>query len=278
MHYTILGGSGFIGQALVQRLREKGHSVFSPSRGELAASVQTSCGGLGHVIYCIGLTADFRKRPLQTMEAHCCLLKKILQRCTFDSLTYLSSTRVYASASCTREDQELRVRSQSLDSLYNLSKLCGESLCLQGCDRARSVRLSNVYAFEPASESFLGQILYEAVTSRKVLFRSSPESAKDYISLDDVLELLPRLAVSGEFSVYNLAAGLNTSNQELADCLRQQGIVVDFAADAQTWSFPSIDISRLTRSFDSPSRRLVQDFPAVFSGYWKAYNCLGQTL
>ncbi len=51
---------------------------------------------LGHAFYCIGLTADFRSRPFETIEAHCGLLKEVLSGSRFSSFVYLSSTRVYA--------------------------------------------------------------------------------------------------------------------------------------------------------------------------------------
>jgi len=33
----------------------------------------------GHVIYCIGLTADFRQKPFETIEAHVSKLAEVAQ-------------------------------------------------------------------------------------------------------------------------------------------------------------------------------------------------------
>ena len=59
--YTVLGASGFVGGALARVLREGGAQVCTPARGESLAGRE-----LGHVFYCIGMTADFRRWPFHT--------------------------------------------------------------------------------------------------------------------------------------------------------------------------------------------------------------------
>ena len=83
------GASGFIGGALCSHLRTAGHDVQAPARDEIPT------GGLGHVVYAIGLTGDFRSRPLATVDAHVTALTERLRGADFDSWLYLSSTRVY---------------------------------------------------------------------------------------------------------------------------------------------------------------------------------------
>ncbi|MFO8032928.1 MAG: NAD(P)-dependent oxidoreductase [Desulfohalobiaceae bacterium] len=273
MLYTILGAQGFIGKALVNRLKEQGCQVLAPSRQELADWPQNRQGrDLGHVIYCIGVTADFRIRPLDAVQAHVCILNQVLQAGGFASLTYLSSARVYAYADSTREDSDLWVRPDSLDSLYNLSKLMGESACLQGSSRARVVRLSHVYGFDPGSRNFLSSVLQEAARTGRVIINTSQDSAKDYVSLQEVAELLPLIARNGDFAIYNLASGVNVSNRELAAMLQEQGIEVEFASQAPKWTFPAMDISRLTRKFHSPRQGLARDLPGLLHKYRRSYE------
>ena len=61
------------------------------------------------MIYAIGVTADFRTRPFETMEAHVSVLCEILRDARLDSLTYLSSTRLYGGAASTGEGTDFRV-------------------------------------------------------------------------------------------------------------------------------------------------------------------------
>ena len=56
MQYTVLGSSGFIGRNLIKYLDSIGCEYYAPDR-HLHEIMDKP---LGHVIYCIGLTADFR--------------------------------------------------------------------------------------------------------------------------------------------------------------------------------------------------------------------------
>ena len=266
MKYTILGSNGFIGKALVARLIESGRMVFAPGKDLLTGNLDKLRGHeLGHLIYCIGLTADFRQRPFETVEAHICLLNRLLHLDNFSSLTYLSSTRLYAGADSTSEETPLTAKPKSLDSFYNISKMMGESICFNGSDCARAVRLSNVYGDSLESKLFLMSILDEAATNGKVIFRTSPESSRDHVSLSDVVRLLPDIAAHGDFEIYNLACGVNTSNKEIADCLKENNVMVEFAPDAPLWTFPQIDITKISQQFDPPNNNLIEDLPNLLN-------------
>src|SRR3954463_10632871 len=130
---TILGGSGFIGSALVERLAKIGLSCQAPDRGQKLTGKK-----LGDVIYCVGLTADFRTRPLETVEAHVCHLLSILKSCEFQSLVYLSSSRVYRNQEgIAREGDPLTVDSSNPDDLYAISKLMGEAIAMTCGQKAK---------------------------------------------------------------------------------------------------------------------------------------------
>ena len=78
--FTVLGASGYIGSRLVAHLQAQGHTVWAPTRGDTEVFARP----LGHVIYCVGLTADFRTRPFDTVDAHVGLLAEVLRRAQFD--------------------------------------------------------------------------------------------------------------------------------------------------------------------------------------------------
>lgn len=264
-NFTVLGAGGFIGGRLAVSLSGMGnvYAPFISSNGAVPDEIYER--NLGHVFYCIGLTADFRLRPFDTVEAHVCLLRQILERASFDSLTYLSSTRVYENAATTHESAVLQVSSENQAHLYNLSKLMGESLCLASGRKTRVARLSNVFGNAMPQQSFIGSILKDAVNTGKVHFLTSRNSAKDYVSVDDVIRWLPKIALSGLHSIYNLASGQNTSNAQIAALLEQRGVSVSFAADAAEWLFPVIDTSRLMQEMDGARSSLVSEFDALFN-------------
>ncbi len=255
MSVTILGSTGFIGSHLVSRLAESRVPYQA-----LDKDFDLCSSHLGTVIYCIGLTADFRWRPLDTVEAHVCTLKDILDHASFDSLTYLSSTRIYAGAAGpAREDACIQVKPIELDHLYNISKLMGESLLLSSGRNVKIARLSNVYGNDFYSSNFLTSVLREATTTEHVTLRTSLESTKDYIHIDDVTNLLLRIAQTGTRKIYNVANGSNTSNRAIVEAVRSVtncSVTVDPAA--RTVAFPEIDTSRIRKEFRYEPTEVVE--------------------
>lgn len=243
---TVLGASGFIGSHLVNKLRERGANYDAPHREE-----NLTGRNLGTVIYCIGLTADFRIKPFETVEAHVCRLQRILQECSFDSLTYLSSTRLYKSQHTpAREEDAIEVNPTDADDLYNISKAMGEALMFACGKETRVVRISNVYGADFASDNFLSTIIRDAVSAKEVVVRTAPGSEKDYIGINDVTEGLIRIATGGRHRIYNLASGENMSNREIMSRLSSlTGCSVRFAPGAARTSFPQINIDRMREEF-----------------------------
>ncbi|MES2760401.1 MAG: NAD-dependent epimerase/dehydratase family protein [Pseudomonadota bacterium] len=243
--FTVLGAGGFIGSALAQSLRAHGHSVYTPRRAEPAIFE----ADLGHVIYCIGMTADFRSRPFETVDAHVGVLAEVLRRAHFESLLYLSSTRVYGNASHGGEQSLLQVDPADPSDLYNLTKLTGESLCRSGKPGVKVARLSNVVGSDPESANFLPSLIREALAGR-IELQSDPESAKDYILLDDVVALLPAIAVGGKHWLYNVASGRSLRHAELVARLAAlTGCEVAVRAAAPRFDFPVIDTARIRSEF-----------------------------
>jgi nucleoside-diphosphate-sugar epimerase len=266
--FTVLGCGGMVGEALTAALRVKGHRVQAVDRLALPGLL-ASGRHAGRVISCIGLTGDFRTRPLDTSEAHVGVAARCLAGLRCESFLYLSSTRVYARALATHEDAPLPCVPADPSDLYNLTKLTGEALCLAD-PRAgvRVARLSNVYSAEPGAGTFLGQIIASGRDTGRVLFRQGPDSEKDYVSLADVVRLLPAIATSGRHRLYNLAAGRNTSHAGIAAILSAvPGWRTEFAPDASTIRFPPIDIGRLRAEFPAPSGDLASDLAGLASGH-----------
>ena len=269
MRFTVLGAGGFIGRSLVAHLREGGHEVLAPARND----VGRLRGALGHVIYCIGLTSDFRHRPFDTVRAHVSVLSDVLEQADFASLLYLSSTRVYSRASETVEAATLPSSPLESSDLYNLSKLMGESLCLNSeRNGTRIVRLSNVVGFDPASDNFLSALIRGAIEGT-ILLRSALNSSKDYITLNDVLSMLPRIAVEGVDRVYNVASGRNIRNSQLTKKLELlTGCRVKVVPRAPVQRFLPINIDRLRREFGFSPANPVEHLPDLVAAYRRGNN------
>lgn len=260
MKFTILGSTGFIGSHVATLATSQGHEVVCPARdGNLSGQ------SLGHIIYCIGLTADFRTRPHETIHAHISKLQEVLTETTFDSLVYLSSTRVYARCSLlssATEDTSIPTVSQDFSDLYNLSKLMGESIGLCDERNVKVARLSNVVGSETESTNFLPSIIREAVNSKHVHLQTSLESSKDYIHVNDVAEILLRLGPEGRSQIYNIASGQPLTHRELVtEVSRLTDSTFDVAADAPLIRFPQIDIQRAEVEFDFSPHSILEYLP-----------------
>ena len=70
---TILGATGFVGRRLQGKLTAEGWDVFAPDKGDKSLFGRD----MGVVFYCAGLTADFDRRPFDTVEAHATLISEL---------------------------------------------------------------------------------------------------------------------------------------------------------------------------------------------------------
>jgi nucleoside-diphosphate-sugar epimerase len=253
---TVLGATGFIGSNIVSKLVNDGEQVYAPERGE-----DFENNDLGDIIYCIGMTADFRTKPFETVDAHVCVLNRILKKCRFNSLTYLSSTRVYINASkaVAEENDKILVDPFSSDELYTLTKLTGERLCLSSGKNVKIARLSNIYGSDLNSDNFLADIVRRIYNDGEFTLYSSLSSAKDYLFIDDAVNLLINIALKGKETIYNVASGHNTSNEQIINELKKNiHFSYSLAQNASEIKFPIISVNKINTEFNFKPLHLIQ--------------------
>jgi len=270
-YFTIIGATGFIGSHLVTFLRKQGFYCLTPTRNEHLE------GNLGQVIYCAGVTGDFRSRPFDTMDAHIYYLFKILRDSNYESLLYLSSTRVYQRLpfdAIAEETTTIPVNVNDPSDLYNLSKLAGESICLANNNpKVRIARLSNVYGKDFRSINFLTVILRQALVNGHVKLDIALESSKDYIFIEDVVYALQFISISGSNRLYNVACGHNVSNADIVGQLKVlTGCSVSVNAKAVQVNFPRISIERLQQEINFKPTSLLANFKLLLAGYREIIN------
>jgi nucleoside-diphosphate-sugar epimerase len=265
---TVFGAAGYVGSALVANLKRTGREIVSITR----ENISTTPNDLGHAIYAIGLTSDFRKRPLETIDAHVVLLGDLIEKKAFDSFTYLSSTRLYKSEASTDEVVSISASPRNPDDIYTLSKLLGESLLLRLTpDRGRICRLSNVYGGSDRSSNFLTSVITDACAEGHVNIIQAAASEKDYIHIEDACRAIETVALRGTEPIYNVAAGQNTSHQQIADGLKSNGISVNFR-EGQLVRFKPINVERLRKLMGWNPRRLVNELPSLLSVHTETYK------
>lgn len=261
--FTVIGASGFIGSRLVAHLRAQGHAVWAPARDAAALFEQP----LGHVMYCAGLTADFQARPFDTVEAHVGLLARLLQRAQFESLVYLSSTRLYDSLGAVEAHEALPLILNPAQPrhLYDLSKALGESLChTVGQGRARIARLACVFDGIEDADGFVPALLRQVQSalraaqgrSCELAVDSAPDLERDYVHLPDVLSALECIAVRGQQTVYNVASGANVRNAELFDYIERRWNCRLHPLRSAQAAAPRIRVDRMRTEFGWQARDL----------------------
>ncbi len=260
--YTIFGGFGFVGSELARQLEKSGHQVMRVGR----ENWPNPGAELGQVIFCIGMTADFRKRLIETFEVQLLRLHQALTIYRYESFLYLSSARIYSDSSVTQEEAPLLVRPAITDHVYNISKIAGESLCFAHDNpKIRVARLSNVYGLQDRSNLFMTAVLREAVEKGQVTIGQAAESSKDYIAVEDAAALLIAISRSGQKRLYNVACGNNFTHKQIADVLEQGGLKVTFKADGPIVTFPQIDTTRATCEFSHKSTTPALRLPDILN-------------
>lgn len=267
--YTVLGATGFIGHHLAVALRSSGFPVNCPGRAELQSLEKQN---LGHVFYTLG-GDNWAEDPFGAIDAYVGHLRRLLERCQFQSLTYISSTRLYLNAAGGREDSTLVVDYKDGSCFHNSLKLAGETLCLAS-KRAdvRVARLSNVIGFAPRGISFIPALIRNAILTGEMNLWITPESAKDYVTIDDVVGILPRISESGQSRLYNVGGGKNITARAIVACIEAFTHAKAKWHEGETVIYPSISIDRVQKEFQFEPRPALQDLPAVCARLKDAFS------
>jgi nucleoside-diphosphate-sugar epimerase len=189
-----------------------------------------------------------------------------LQHGQFDSLTYLSSTRVYINStnSQVEENDDIIVNPNNADDLYTLTKLTGERICLSSGKNVKIARLSNIIGNDTNSTNFLTDIVSKIISTGSFTLYSTLKSSKDYLYIDDAVDLLINVAIKGNQKMYNIAAGNNTSNEEIINELKKHAsFTYNIAENAREIIFPIISVDKIKAEFDFKPSNIVFKIPSL---------------
>ncbi|HEX3700931.1 MAG TPA: NAD(P)-dependent oxidoreductase [Phenylobacterium sp.] len=242
---TIIGAGGFVGGRLAVRLAADGWETYAPAKG--AADLFSR--DLGVVYYCAGLTADYDRRPFDTVEAHASLASEIIRAGRFERIVYLSSTRLYDGLAKTEVDEAEPLVFDPTDPrrVYDLSKALGENLAMTRAEgRGRVARLANVYDWTDGAPGFLSEWLIRARSAKALTLESSPSVARDHIHLDDVVSALIAIAAAPEPAIFNVASGRLATNGQIAEVFARAGWTVRFTGEARPAPPPNAQVARLS--------------------------------
>lgn len=206
---------------------------------------------LYNVIVAAGVTGDYANRQSDCVEAHASLIERLVRDSELESLTLLSSTRVYANNHDTDEKTMILLNSTSQDDFYSLSKMLGECIALNNSKfPVKVLRVSNVVSNPPTPKTFLGSLVRDIRLSKTFQFRTSKESARDFICMQDFLSLSAQVILGSHTGVFNVASGFNVTNARIATLLQSKfGVTCSYRSGAPSRAFAPVVIRKVRELF-----------------------------
>lgn len=275
--YCVVGANGCIGGYFADYLEKHGKKVRRYTRSTTYDAHEI----YKHVLFAAGLTSDFREKISETYEAHVAELLKCIKTLNFSSFIYLSSTRLYKHSESTSESTEFKLNPLTQDHTYAISKLAGESICLNlsTSRNIKVVRLSNVVAHRTDEDLFLNQLLSESIRNKRIELRSNILDEKDYIDIGDVTRALVDLFSNGDPGIYNIACGTNTPNIDLIRKIQEILNIEIFSGltTGESRKENAIDIKKIKNTINFSPKKLMDYFPEFLATYKENYEFQSHT-
>jgi UDP-glucose 4-epimerase len=247
MRILITGGFGFIGGRLAQHLQQGGHDVLLGSRSTIASAnwlpqaevVQTDwsdgssleqiCKDVDVVIHAAGMNAgDCTAGPVAALECNGLFTARLVRAAVcarVKRFIYLSTAHVYASHLVGSITEETCPRNLHP---YATSHLAGENAVLSANVRGEIegivLRLSNAFGAPVHKDVncwmlLVNDLCWQAVSSKKMVLRTSGVQQRDFIPLTDVGMAIKHLLALGQEQcadgLFNLGSSVSMAVLEM---------------------------------------------------------------
>ena len=264
--YTIFGSTGFIGSEIIKNLKQKKIKVYKPKKNILKFSKN-----LGHVIYCVG-SDDWKDKPKKGYFSNLGHLQQIVHNNNFKSFIFLSTTRLYLNSNKTvSEKNNILVKPDNINYYYNILKAASESLLLSLNKNIIILRLSNVFGNNINSPLLLPTLIRNAIQKSKINISININSTKDYISINDVIDLIFKIQKKNRFRIYNIAGGKNITLKKIIQIIHNKTNCRVFTKNQNIKiKEPVISINRIKKEYNfKPSLNLEKDLPSLITNFKK---------
>lgn len=263
--YTIFG-QGFIGTNLAKLLNKKKYKFFIPKKGKYKFKKD-----LQNIIYCIG-SDDWVKDPGGAFDANLGIIPKIILNNKFKSFTLISSTRIYSNHSKkTNEDSFLRINPNLRNFYYNSLKIAAENFCLSLPNKKIKVlRMSNLFGDNFTRQIYLlPTLIRESVNKKKINIFINKKSSKDFLHVNEALDLMLKIIKKSKYRLYNIASGKNISLDKIANEIKRvSSCAINYKNQKNLIIQPKIDISRIKNEFNfKPKKNLIKSINHLINNY-----------
>jgi len=246
--FTIFGHTGFIGSHLKKKLKK--YKLILPKRNQFRVGKF-----LGNIIYCIG-SDSWATDQYNSFKANVGFIPEIICNNNFNSFTFLSSTRIYKNAKDTNEDSSFDICPKNKDDFYNIKKILGESFLLSQKKKFNIVRLSNIYGNNYNSPLVLPRLINNAIKFKKINLTINKNSKKDFLSINDAVEMIYKISKVSKGEIYNVASGKMYSLIEIAkEIQKHTGCKIILKNQHIKVKEPKININKIRKKFKFKSKR-----------------------
>lgn len=263
---TVFGGGGFIGSKILELSNSYN---FDAIRGDWR-SIDTNLD-YGIVVFCLGV-GDCN-RPVDMYESHLNLLNKIITKCQYKKIIYISSTRLYLNSTSSHESDDIQLLWNDNRRFFNLLKLTAEEMLKLSGRPFTIVRPSNVYGFAIDSPLFLPSILRDAISKKSIDMYVNESYAKDYVLVDDVANATLSLIANESTGIFNIASGENITAKEISD------IIANNTKSEVMWhdnscedKYPLINIEKVKKEIGFKPSKLMMNLEHMINNFKAFYK------
>lgn len=219
----VLGGTGFIGQALTRLMTEEGMDFISVGSKGINLESEDAHEQVSHlakqcssVVFLSAIAptktiTDLRRNALIT-ESVC---KGLAQAPTIKHLTVVSSDAVYSS----RDSFVSEATPPAPDSLHGVMNLSREIACNQiGIDKVMIVRPTGVYGPGDTHDSYgPNRFARQIIAEERVQVFGEGLGIRDHVHVQDVSRLVAGVVSDTESGIVNAVSGSSISFRRLAE-------------------------------------------------------------
>lgn len=215
---AIVGANGFLGKALIQRLKENDFDITAVyNRSSMNIDNKVSKMKIADFLsiedqydYIILSLGNYQCSHIELIEINE-IIYKIQQQNKRAKLIFISSTNIYGI-----HEGVISVDSPfNSPTLYPLSKLSGEFL-VTSHEKYAVLRLTYLYGKGLDNKSFLPNIIERSKNNGEIILFGDGSRKQDYLHVDDASALCIKAMENNINGIFLGASGVSVSNYEIA--------------------------------------------------------------
>jgi len=292
----LIGGNGFVGTCLIEKLVKRGHQVYTYVEKQPSQSVEgctyftgdlSESGTLARIMKgkkfdCVIHNAAIshpgmcKDNPHKLYHVNVVGTLNVLEAAALadvPKVVYISSGAVYGNVrmETVREDSLLCPISP-----YGASKVAGEAIVKNyGLDTI-SLRLSCVYGPGRVTPEPIKNLLTDAIKSEKIEWATGMDQNYDYVYIEDCVEgiLQASLADSHHYDVYNIGGGEEVTFQRIVNCLRQTDVSLPISIGGGTLGYDNhgpFCLDRMEKDFGWTPKITIEEGIRRYYAYLKQH-------